>query len=94
MTVQKKPRKNPATPKAVSYQTNINVKLTLVDIEKQARSELRKNETESNNLLEKKKNLEKKLEEINQNLEKISQKRKDITKQTREKIVQFARDNY
>ena len=94
MTQVKKPRISPATPKAVSYQTNTKIKKSLLDIEKQARSELKKNETESNNLLEKKKNLEKKLEEINQNLEKIAHKRKEITRQTREKIVQFARENY
>lgn len=93
MTRKKVPESNQPIPKA-AYPSNIVMKKTLSEIEKQARSELKKNETEANNLQEKRKNLLKKLEEIDQNLEKITQNRKKITRETREKIVQFARENY
>ena len=68
--------------------------MTLQEIERIGKAELKKQETLGKNLEEKKKNLLKKISEIDKNLQEIEEKKKGIRSDTRQKIVKFAKENF
>ena len=68
--------------------------MTLQEIERIGKAELKKQETLQKNAKEKRQNLLKKVEEIDKNLQKIEAEKKKIRVETRQKIVKFARENF
>ena len=68
--------------------------MTLSQIEKEAKSALKKETTKEKNLSEKKKNLLKKITEIDRTLTTIGENKKNIRTETKKKILAFAKKNF
>lgn len=68
--------------------------MTLQEIEKQAKAALKKQSTIEKNFTEKKKNLLKKIAEIDKTLSKVQDNKKSIRIEARQKIVDFAKQNF
>ena len=68
--------------------------MTLQQIEKLARAQLKSQETLQKNTVAKRQNLLKKLQEIDEKLTKIDQEKRKIRSETKKKIVQFAKTNF
>ena len=68
--------------------------MTLKEIERLGRSNIKKQDTKLKNLAEDKKKVQKKLAEIDKKLLEIESEKKRIRAETRKKIVDFAKTNF